>query len=908
MHQFTVLNIILLALIVLISRDKSILISARECGAIDIRSQVTDFRQLEGCTVIKGFLLISLISEKNMPSNMTQYRFPDLREITEFFMMYHVDGLVGMQMFPNLVVIRGRRLIHSYAFAVTEMAALERIEFGSLIAIQRGHAYIGNSPKLCFLKKINWDRLTLSSGENHIFPENPSCPLSDCLGCDYCWSNRICQKFENSNLLNLARGNFKCHPECLGGCYNSSNTGCYVCKSITDHGACVTKCPPNMYYSEQHQRCYTKEECYENRLYIIGRECVRNCPSGYNQSRKLVECVQCKDCVIQCFPEGWTKDIIISSLGEAEKLAGCQYARGNLVIQMGSKVEEKHLFAPLQSLRKIQGYIKVYYSPFLKTLQFLQNIEIVEGNPLENDTFALVLHNNQNLQELWVPTQGKTVEFVNGGIYSYGNNRLCNKVLHDFGQNVIHNKEKNLIQINDQEVLCDPVNLHVETKSLTHNSVQLSWAKNKTVGEVEIVYREAQFNKGTESELSDEICFRVHWKRDLMFKTEIADQNATHYFYNISNLLPFTYYDYFVKTFEGKNDYSARSPMQRFQTKPDFPTAPRLITHEKFSDKIIFELVPRNKLQERVTHYSLTTFEQSIDSETLNTRDYCHTPFVDYKKSSIEDFDDCCLHKRDQMEDEEFHTNMENEFACALNKPKNCQSNIKQNSKDYDRNLKMITVMGLKHFTRYIFYLYACNDLGCGSFFMHSETTAIKKDFDLVTDVYSCRYNYDRYTVQFNEPQTPNGAILNYFVHFQKTDESVQNSTEKSILTYCINREKLQQKENGLWFHVKDFVPNQISVTVFTTGNKQLSKFFDINDCTKQEPNSVLKIGIISVAVLMLIVLIICLYRCREWIAMQYIYWSRRITQSVRRTFGRWFDEAGTQLDAVEMQTLVEEK
>ncbi|XP_055838335.1 insulin-like peptide receptor isoform X2 [Episyrphus balteatus] len=734
MARLAVFSLIVLALVVLIIQDLPILISARECTDVDIRNSVASFSLLEDCSVIKGFLLIVLIKQNLRQTNYSNLTFPKLREITDFFLMYEVNGITDMKnMFPNLVVIRGRRLFQSYALAISNVPELKIIEFPSLIAIQRGHVYIGNCPKLCFLKKINWERMTLTSGENHIFPaEQSSCDLADCLGCDYCWSYRACQKFENSNLFNLARGNTQCSQHCLGGCWNDTLIGCNVCKGITDHGECVGECPPDMYYSENHQRCYTKEECYSLRFYILGRECNRQCPSGYNRSRRLGECVKCEsECVRDCHPDEGYQEYTILSLSDAEGIKGCQHLKGSLVIQIGAKVEEDDLAESLKSLQIVDGYIKVYYSPFLRSLNFLQNLEKIGGKPLENDTFALVLYNNQNLQELWNPQPEKIVEFVNGGIYSYANNKLCNKIVQDFDGKIIHNKERDLIQINDQDVLCEPVRLYVNEKRATQNSVQISWLKEKTADEVEVIYRESQYFKGEESELDDDVCMRVHWQRDLMFKTDVEPENSTHLTYFISNLTSYTFYDYFVKTFEKKDSYSARSHVQRFLTKPDFPTPPQLITYDKKFDNITFMFIPRNKSREVVKYYILESYELTNDLETLDTRDYCLSPVIHYAESGLEDFDDCCQRKREKLEDDEFKSDMEAKFVCSMSSKPNCHPMIKNAFGTtitlIDAKADKFTLASLRHFTRYTSFLYACNDMGCGTYFMHTERTSFAK-------------------------------------------------------------------------------------------------------------------------------------------------------------------------------------
>lgn len=55
--------------------------------------------------------------------------FPELVEITDFFLVYHVKGLKSLaNIFPNLRVIRGNTLLTDYALAIYENENL-RVSF-----------------------------------------------------------------------------------------------------------------------------------------------------------------------------------------------------------------------------------------------------------------------------------------------------------------------------------------------------------------------------------------------------------------------------------------------------------------------------------------------------------------------------------------------------------------------------------------------------------------------------------------------------------------------------------------------------------------------------------------------------------------------------------------------------------
>lgn len=83
------------------------------------------FKDLEGCKIIEGFLMITLIDKVN-ESDYDELVYPELNEISEFFLLYRANGLKSLgRLFPNLRVIRGNQLINDFSFVVFEMMHLQ---------------------------------------------------------------------------------------------------------------------------------------------------------------------------------------------------------------------------------------------------------------------------------------------------------------------------------------------------------------------------------------------------------------------------------------------------------------------------------------------------------------------------------------------------------------------------------------------------------------------------------------------------------------------------------------------------------------------------------------------------------------------------------------------------------------
>lgn len=92
------------------------------CTSRDIRNHPNSTAQLRGCRIIEGFLIMTLIDHFD-DINETLTYFPELVEITEYFLVYHVRGLKSLaNVFPNLRVIRGNDLVKDYALAIYENA------------------------------------------------------------------------------------------------------------------------------------------------------------------------------------------------------------------------------------------------------------------------------------------------------------------------------------------------------------------------------------------------------------------------------------------------------------------------------------------------------------------------------------------------------------------------------------------------------------------------------------------------------------------------------------------------------------------------------------------------------------------------------------------------------------------
>ncbi|KAH8297938.1 hypothetical protein KR018_001885 [Drosophila ironensis] len=748
-----------------------------ECTSVDIRNDCSKLRQLDHCTVVTGYVMITLITNDVVNCSHTNYTFPLLTEVTEFMIFAEVRAIRNItEMFPNLTVIRGRRLFLNYALGVTSMHDLQSIAFPHLVVIQRGHVYIGNCPKLCHIDGVSWDLLTPSSGENHIMAVGSNCSQPVCRGCPStkCWSNMYCQRSLNENVAHAKTPIDTCHEECLGGCYSASAADCMVCRGLSDAGVCVKKCPSNKYVLEHHQRCYTKNECVVRHGYVISEnQCVSFCPSGYRVNNESV-CVQCgprEPCVSFCNPELHSQAFTIYNLADAEKVRGCQIFNGSLVITIRNLVDESQLVHSFTSIREIRGHLKIYRSSNLTSLKFLSNLERIHGEPMENNHHSIILYDNNLLTELWKPA--RQLELMQGGMFMHRNNKLCNRRIRDFQNWVTHDRALDSLQTSDQEVMCSPAKLRLNVLKCTHRSVLLSWLKSQTSQRIELIHRPLPPGElfHNESDLEAPICTRINWKRRLSFRDQLSD-NGTHYQILLDDLEPDTRYACLLRTFGEDAGQDARSDLTYVHSERDIPKPPTLQLTKKTESSLTVRMAGGDH-----DYYLLTVFELDDDREYIEKRNYCHQPSLwqDMEGSqwlAFEDYDDCCAHKAEQADDDRFLARMRDQYRCSLDDVRQCRSpeeaeavlpqlRLAGNTSEYE-------LRQLQRYRLYALQLQACNDLGCSSYTALHERTNYTVGADLLTQLQGCHLpESQKYILRFAEPPHPNGVVLNYVVHFR---------------------------------------------------------------------------------------------------------------------------------------------
>lgn len=130
----------------------------------------------------------------------------------------------------------GSRMIN---FSNVSLAPLRSPQIGlrKLTKISRGGVRIEKNPALCYTNTLNWDAI-VTAGDNFIKDNSNESSCPSCSQCPdgYCWTAQHCQVTNKT----------KCHHQCLGECYGTTESDCYVCKHYRHEGKCVENCPDHL--------------------------------------------------------------------------------------------------------------------------------------------------------------------------------------------------------------------------------------------------------------------------------------------------------------------------------------------------------------------------------------------------------------------------------------------------------------------------------------------------------------------------------------------------------------------------------------------------------------------------------------------------------------------------------------
>ncbi|XP_059382831.1 insulin-like growth factor 1 receptor isoform X2 [Carassius carassius] len=632
------------------------------CGpGIDIGNDISNFKRLENCTVVEGYLQILLIGSKNN-NNQEVFRtlsFPKLTMITDYLLLFRVSGLVSLStLFPNLAVIRGRNLFYNNALVIFELTSLKDIGLYNLRNITRGAIRIAKNPELCYLDSVDWS--LIMDAEFNIFidgnkqskecgdvcpgimEDNPLCIKTNFYNNENyrCWTSNHCQKVcpKGCGQRACTDSGECCHPQCLGSCtVPNSDRACAACLHYYHEGRCVEDCPLGTYKFEG-WRCITKDFCSKvhlpdyDRFVIHGGECMSDCPPGFTRDEnRSMFCTACDGLCDKICDEK-----VIDSVDAAQSLKGCTVIKGNLHINIrrGTNIASE-LENFLGLIKTVTGYIKIRSSHALSSLSFLKSLRHIYGEELWDDMYAFAALDNQNLQLLWDWSQHNLTINV-GKLYFRLNPKLCMSEIHKMWEKT-GIKEKFLegdFRNNGDRASCGSEILKFLSNTTSSNRIKLVWdgfrpANSRDLVSFIVYYKEAPFQNLTEFDGQDG-CGSDSWN---MVDVDLQEDQIQNPGVTLTMLKPWTQYAIFVKAVtlvvedrdrdKDRQRLGAKSEVVYIWTKPSAPSMPVDIrAYSNSSSKLVVRWSPPVSPNGNTTYYLLRWKQQGEDRE-LYQHNYC---------------------------------------------------------------------------------------------------------------------------------------------------------------------------------------------------------------------------------------------------------------------------------------------
>ncbi|KAI3377658.1 hypothetical protein L3Q82_008818 [Scortum barcoo] len=516
--------------------------TAEICGpSIDIGNDISEFRRLENCTVVEGYLQILLIGDKNNNNvNQEVFRslsFPKLTMITDYLLLFRVSGLDSLStLFPNLTVIRGRTLFYNYALVIFEMTSLKDIGLYNLRNITRGAIRIEKNPELCYLDSIDWSLILDAEFNNYIAGNKQTKECSDvCPGImennpmcrktmfnnnyNYrCWNSNHCQKGKPTFTHDSSRlccfmadkpifflpcfvvdeetsrecpekcvrractpDGECCHPQCLGSCtVPGSDTACAACVHYFYQGRCVADCPPGTYKFEG-WRCISAELCSKVHLPDFDSFIIHGgeCMSECppGYMRTAPNSMFCTACEGLCDKVCGEK--VIDSVDAAQSLKDCTVIKGNLHINIR---RGHNMVAELESftglIQRVTGYVRIRHSHTLSSLAFLRSLRYIDGEDLLDDMYAFSAFDNQQLQYLWDWKQ-HNLTIKTGKLFFRANPKLCMSEIRKMWEKtgIQGHFDETDFRNNGDRASCESAILKFKFNSTSSTRIKLTWQR-----------------------------------------------------------------------------------------------------------------------------------------------------------------------------------------------------------------------------------------------------------------------------------------------------------------------------------------------------------------------------------------------------------------------------------------------
>lgn len=277
------------------------------------------------------------------------------------------------------------------------------------------------------------------------------------------------------------------------------------------------------------------------------------------------------------------KAAYLNNIESVQKLRGCTTIDGSLEIQIkGGDNIVKELERSLADIAEINGYLKIARSFPLVSLGFLRNLRKIHGS--SDNEYALIVQDNQNLQQLWPKQHNVT---VHKKMMFHFNPQLCMSLIEDLLNTSRPDKSASVafseIDIspwsNGDKAACEEQVLDVRVVLIAEKVMILNWNnfratladKRQLLGYI-ISYIEAPHQNVTYYD-GRNACGGDGWVVDDVAASPNLAKNDTET-HPVTKLKPFTQYAIYVQTYTVAPQYTgkrvgARSPIIYARTLPD---------------------------------------------------------------------------------------------------------------------------------------------------------------------------------------------------------------------------------------------------------------------------------------------------------------------------------------------------
>jgi insulin receptor len=205
----------------------------------------------------------------------------------------------------------------------------------------------------------------------------------------------------------------------------------------------------------ENHSCIRADDCSLDKNSLIkgykqlgDRLCVRECPVGYkivndsvrsragsNESVLVEKCVPCVDGI--CKKNCSDKSFVLKTNADIELIKNCFVVKRLVVELEGSNsfnITTSYLAENIQYLEEINDYLLITRNRYLVSLSFFKNLKVIHGRALFEKRFALFVHTNSKLNELWNVKKANGFTITSGAVKFFENPQLCYQNIENFMQ------------------------------------------------------------------------------------------------------------------------------------------------------------------------------------------------------------------------------------------------------------------------------------------------------------------------------------------------------------------------------------------------------------------------------------------------------------------------------------------